>query len=89
VQVWKHLPAEGLRGITVERWELPKTNGKPKRVLFEVSTKAPMSAVTQASATFKKLLGIEEMDTQQESETKTKLVMDHFSKEPPTADSQP
>ena len=80
VKVWKHLSAEGLEAITVERWELPERDTKPKRVLFEVSTKTPMSALPEVTAAFKKLLGIEEVDAQQESETKTKLVMDHFAK---------
>ena len=77
VKVWKNVSAEGLEKVTVERWELPERDGKPRRVLFEVSTKVPVSQEPEATAALSKVLGITGTEKQEE-ETKTKIVMDHF-----------
>jgi hypothetical protein len=78
VRVWKNVSAEGLDKVTVERWELPARDGKPKRVLFEVSTKVPVSQESEATKALSKALGITSAEAQEE-ETKTKIVMDHFA----------
>jgi hypothetical protein len=78
VKVWKNVSVEGLEKVTVERWELPVRDGKPKRVLFEVSTKVPVSQESEATAALSKALGITGAE-EQEEETKTKIVMDHFA----------
>jgi len=77
VKVWKNVSAEGLEKVTVERWELPERDGKPKRVLLEVSTKVPVSQESEATAALSKALGITGAEDQQ-AETKTKIVIDHF-----------
>ena len=78
VKVWKHLSAAGLENVTAERWDLPEMNGKPQRVLFEVSTKVPVSQESEATAALSKALGITGTE-EQEQETKTKILLDHFS----------
>lgn len=79
VKVWKVITAEGLEKVTAERWELPERAGKPKRILFEVSTKVPVSQAAQATTALSKLLGITGTEKQEE-ETKTKIVLEHFAK---------
>ena len=64
--------------MTVERWELPERDGKPRRVLFEVSAKVPVSQESEATAALSKVLGITGTE-EQEQETKTKIVLDHFA----------
>jgi hypothetical protein len=78
VKVWKNVSAEGLEKVTVERWELPERDGKPRRVLCEVSTKVSVSQESEATAALSKALGITGTE-EQEQETKTKIVLDHFS----------
>jgi hypothetical protein len=78
VKVWKNVSAEGLEKVTVERWELPERDGKPRRVLFEVSAKVPVSQESEATAALSKALGITGTE-EQEQETKTKIVLDHFA----------
>ena len=78
VKVWKHLSAPGLEGVTAERWDLPEMNGKSKRVLFEVSTKVSVTQESEATAALSKMLGITGTE-EQEQETKTKIVMDHYT----------
>jgi hypothetical protein len=78
VKVWKNVSAEGLEKVTVERWELSERDGKPRRVLLEVSTKVPVSQESEATEALSKALGITGTE-EQEQETKTKIVMDHFS----------
>jgi hypothetical protein len=78
VKVWKHLSAPGLENVTAERWDLPEMNGKSKRVLFEVSTKVLVTQEFDATAALSKALGIT-VTEEHEQETKTKIVMDHFS----------
>ena len=50
---------------------------KPKGALFEVSTKVPVSQESEATAALSKALGITGTE-EQESETKTKVVLEHF-----------
>ena len=77
VRVW-NVSAEGLEKVTVERWELPERDGKSKRVLFEVSTKVPVSQESELTAELSRALGITAAEDQEE-ETKTKIVIDHFA----------
>jgi len=77
VKVWKNVSAEGLEKVTVERWELPERNGKLRRVLCEASTKVPVSQESEATAALSEALGITGTE-EQEQETKTKIVLDHF-----------
>lgn len=79
VKVWKNISAEGLHKVTAERWELPERDGKPRRILFEVSTKVPVSEAARATTALSKLLGITGTEAQEE-ETKTKIVLEHFAK---------
>ncbi len=79
VKVWKDISAEGLDKVTAERWELPERAGKSKRILFEVSTKVPVSQAAQATTALSKVLGITGTEKQEE-ETKTKIVLEHFAK---------
>jgi len=53
-------------------------NGKSKQVLFEVSTKVPVTRESEATAALSKALGITGTE-EQEQETKTKIVMDHYT----------
>jgi hypothetical protein len=78
VKVWKNVSAEGLEKVTVERWELSERDGKPRRVLLEVSTKVPVTQESEVTAALSNALGITGTE-EQEQETKTKIVMDHFS----------
>jgi hypothetical protein len=78
VKVWKNVSVQGLEKVTVEQFELPERDGKPKRVLFEVSTKVPVSRESDATVALSNALGITGTEDQ-EQETKTKLVLDHFS----------
>jgi hypothetical protein len=79
VKVWKDITAEGLDKVTAERWELPERARKSKRILFEVSTKVPLSKATQATTALSRVLGITGSEKQEE-ETKTKIVLEHFAK---------
>lgn len=79
VKVWKDTTAEGLIKVTAERRELPERAGKSTRILFEVSTKVPLSKATQATAALSRVLGITGTEKQEE-ETKTKIVLEHFAK---------
>jgi len=78
VKVWEHLSAPGLENVTAKRWDLPEMNGKSKQVLFEVSTKVPVTRESEATAALSKALGITGTE-EQEQETKTKIVMDHYT----------
>jgi hypothetical protein len=79
VKVWKDISAEGLDKVTAERWELPERDGNPKRIVFEISTKVPVSQAAQATTALSKVLGITGTEKQEE-ETKTKIVLEHFAK---------
>jgi len=57
---------------------LPAVAGKPKRVLFEVSTKVPVSNAATVRKALSTALGFE-LIAGQNAETKTKLVLEHFS----------
>ena len=81
VKIWNITPFAGLRSITVERWELPAVPGKPKRLLFEVSTKVLVSDAATARQALSAALGFE-LVAGGDAETKTKLVLEHFSNYP-------
>lgn len=85
VQVWKDIKAPAVPGVsetgpllTVERWELPARPGQAAKVLFEVSTKVPLSQNEKTSKWMTDLLDLSVSDGE-ESETKTKLVLEHFA----------
>jgi hypothetical protein len=67
--------------LTVERWELAARPDKPAKVLFEVSAKVPLSDEAKTSKWIAELLGSE--SGSEESETKTRIVLDHFAKHSP------
>lgn len=77
VQVWKRIKLPGGPDLTVERWELPARPRKPARVLFEVSAKVPLADEAKTSKWIAGLVGVAE-NSEQQSETKTRLVLDHF-----------
>jgi hypothetical protein len=76
IQVWKNIKVPGAPNLTVERWELPARASKPARVLFEVSAKVPLPEEGKASEEIAELVGVPGND--QESETKTRIVLEHF-----------
>lgn len=85
VQVWKDIKAPAIPGIsetgpplTVERWELPARPGKAAKVLFEVSTKVPLSQDEKTPKWIAEVLGLSKSDTE-ESETKTQSILEHFA----------
>jgi len=78
VKTWNLTSIAGLRSITVEQWELPTVAGKAKCILFEVSTRVPAGSVVTATKALGTAIGFELVATQDE-ETKTKLVLEHFS----------
>jgi hypothetical protein len=85
VQVWKKIevpPISGVREagppLTVERWDLPARQGKPPKVLFEVSTKVPLAEEARVSKWLDDLLALPDAGDG-ESEAKTKVVLQHFS----------
>jgi hypothetical protein len=55
-----------LENVTAERWDLPEMNGKSKRVLFEVSTKVPVTRESEATAALSKALGITGTEEQEQ-----------------------
>jgi hypothetical protein len=85
VQVWKDVKAPVVPGVretghllTVERWDLPARPGKAAKVLFEVSTKVPLSEDKATSKWIAEVLGLSKSDTE-ESETKTQSILEHFA----------
>ena len=86
VQVWKDIKAPVVPGVretghllTVERWELPARPGKAAKVLFEVSTKVPLSQDDKKTSKWiADVLGLSKSDTE-ESETKTQSILEHFA----------
>jgi hypothetical protein len=85
VQVWKDIKAPAVPGVaetgpllTVERWELPARPDRAAKVLFEVSTKVPLSQDAKTSKWLTDLLDLS-VSNGEESETKTKLVLEHFA----------
>jgi hypothetical protein len=82
VKVWKQIEMPDRPPLTVERWELPARPGKPARVHFEVSAKVLLSEEAKTSKWIAELLGVAE-DGNDESETKTRIVLEHFAKHSP------
>jgi hypothetical protein len=78
VQVWKKIELPGGPNLTVERWTLPARPGKPERVLLEVSAKVPLAEEDKVSKWIAGLVGVSENAADQQSETKTLLVLEHF-----------
>ena len=74
VKVWKQIEMPDRPPLTVERWELSARPGKPARVL--------LSEEAKTSKWIAELLGVAE-DGNDESETKTRIVLEHFAKHSP------
>lgn len=77
IQVWK-VHTSGRPDLTVERWKLPAHASNPARMIFEVSAKVPLSEEPETSKWIAGLVGIPENGSDQESETKTRIVLEHF-----------
>lgn len=82
VQVWKKIAMPGGPPLTVERWELPARPNKPAKVLFEVSAKVALSEEVATAKWMVELLGLSESGSD-ESETKTRIVLEHFAEHSP------
>lgn len=78
VRVWKNINVPGGPRLTVERWELPAHGTKPTRVVVEVSTKVPLTEEAKTSKRIAELVGLRENENDQEAETKTRIVLEHF-----------
>lgn len=85
VQVWKKIAVAAIPGVreagpplTVERWDLPARQGKPPKTLFEVSAKVPLADEPKMSKWLADFLALPGSENE-ESETKTKLVLQHFA----------
>jgi hypothetical protein len=85
VQVWKKIEVPPILGVreagpplTVERWDLPARQGKPSKILFEVSAKVPLAEEAKVSKWLDDLLALPESGNE-ESEAKTKVVLQHFA----------
>jgi len=78
IRVWKKIRLSGGPDLTVEQWKLPACPGRSARVLFEVSTKVALNQEAKASKWLADLVELSETGSDQESETKTRIVMEHF-----------
>jgi hypothetical protein len=77
IEVWKKVRMLDGPDLTIERWEfLPRSN-KPGRTLFEVSAKVPLAREAETSKWIAAFVGSPE-NGDQESETKTRIVLEHF-----------
>src|SRR6266487_3164775 len=83
IQVWKKIKLPGGPDLTVECWKLPARSRKPARVLFEVSAKVPLAEEEKVSKEIGELVGLSDSESDQESETKTRIVLEHFRSETP------
>ncbi|MEN3369109.1 MAG: hypothetical protein V7609_1252 [Verrucomicrobiota bacterium] len=79
IQVWKEVKITDGHQVTVERWDLPARPGKQARVLFEVSAKGPLADEAKIAQWLADFLGPLESGPDQESETKTRKVLEHFA----------
>lgn len=89
VQVWKKIEVAAIPGVreagpllTVERWDLPARLGKPPKILFEVSAKVPVADEPKDSKWLADFLALPGSGSE-ESETKTKIVLEHFAEQSP------
>lgn len=78
IAVWKKIKGSGGPNLTVERWRLPARPNKAERELFEVSTKVPLTDDAKVSKWIVGVLGLQENGSEQESGTKTRIVLEHF-----------
>lgn len=89
VQVWKKIEVPAIPDVreagpllTVERWDLPARQGKHPKILFEVSAKVPLADEPKASKWLADFLALPDSGSE-ESETKTKIVLEHFAEKSP------
>jgi hypothetical protein len=85
IEIWKKIRLPGGPDLTVERWELQPRSDKPKRLLLEVSAKVPLAQEAETSKWIAQLVGLPADESNQESETKTRIVLEHFSRRRPNA----
>jgi len=85
IEVWKKIKMSDGPDLTVERWELPPLSDRPKRIIFEVSTKVPLAKEATTSKWIAELVG-SAASNDQESETKTRIVLEHFKSAPKAVD---
>lgn len=78
ILVWKRIKLPGRPDLTVERWRLPHRSGKPARVLLEVSAKVRIAEEARVAKWVADLVGISDRGIDQQSETKTRIVLEHF-----------
>ena len=78
IQVWKKIKISGRPNLTVERWKLPVRPDKPARVLVEVSAKVPLAEEAKTAEWIAGLVGVSTNGGDQQSETKTRIVLEHF-----------
>ena len=77
IKVWKKIKMPDGPDLTVEQWELPERPNKAARRLFEVSTKVPLTQERETVEWLTRLLRSGQ-NGDQESETKTRIVLEHF-----------
>lgn len=77
IEVWKKIRTSDGPDLTIERWELPPRSNKPRRILFEVSAKVPLAKEAETAKWIADLVG-SSANGDQESETKTRIVLEHF-----------
>ena len=78
VQVWKEVQLQGGPSLTVERWDLPARPNKAAKVIFEVSAKVSEGKEAETEKWITDLVGAAE-GPGGESESKTKIVLEHFA----------
>lgn len=78
IQVWKDVELQGGPSMTVERWDLPARPNKAAKVIFEVSAKVPGIDEAKTEKWITDLVGAAE-GLGMESESKTKIVLEHFA----------
>jgi hypothetical protein len=77
IKVWKKIKMPDGPDLTVEQWELPERPNKAARRLFEVSTKVSLTQERETVEWLTRLLRSGQ-NGDQESETKTRIVLEHF-----------
>lgn len=78
VRVWKAIQLADGPAFTVERWKLPAVAGQTTKVFFEISAKVSSKEADTTAKWISRLIGLPENGDDQQSETKTLLVLEHF-----------
>jgi hypothetical protein len=77
INVWKKIKMPDGPDLTVEQWKLPERPNKAAGRLFEVSTKVPLTQERETVEWLTRLLRSGQ-NGDQESETKTRIALEHF-----------